>query len=337
MMLTHKTMITLSAETQAQLHLSSENTLSQQNILTRLQQESTDSVMQQACLHALLLNDLYHGLFILPAPKPSPPPPSLFNQWLFYGLALAGTIYALASGFNGIVSFLMLSSSFPSWVIVFAGLCFSILSIALFYGFGLVSIAEDLNITLTESRHMLDAMAEQKILLRQIKDHLLAEQAQEQRLKQTQPNLELRSASERHQIALMLLARYRALEQIRDLYTEHVSDIPVHILTFGIEVVLAMVFFNGGFASGQALAMALIGAFMSSVSTTFWPVILISVVVAVSVLSLYWFVQRPQLETLIGRWLGRDPEKIALLFDQSDLQAFESLVETSRTTGCATL
>ena len=95
-----------------------------------------------------------------------------------------------------------------------------------------------------------------------------------------------------------------------------------------IFIFIGLVFFSGGFFTGQSLALALLGLFCASISASFWPILLVSIAVGLAALSVYWFVERPELEKLVGRWFGRDPEKIELLQDDSDRYELQTMLST---------
>ena len=50
-----------------------------------------------------------------------------------------------------------------------------------------------------------------------------------------------------------------------------------------------------------------------SIAATAWPILLSSVAVGLAAFSVYWFVERPGIENLIGRWRGLDKEKVDML------------------------
>jgi hypothetical protein len=81
-----------------------------------------------------------------------------------------------------------------------------------------------------------------------------------------------------------------------------------------------LLFFGGGFLAGQTVALFVLGLFMTSISPTFLPVILFSVVVGLAALSLYWCIQHGELSNIISGWFGLDANTIAQLSDVAYMQ-----------------
>ena len=74
--------------------------------------------------------------------------------------------------------------------------------------------------------------------------------------------------------------------------------------------VAGVLFFGGGFFAGESLALAIAGLFVVPALVPLWLVFVASTTVGLSAFSIYWFVERPGLENLVGRWMALDKDKI---------------------------
>jgi len=108
----------------------------------------------------------------------------------------------------------------------------------------------------------------------------------------------------------MLCIRYDALDKARNAYTRSLENRYLIAAKFVMAAIAGVSFFGAGFFAGQSLSMWIASSVAGTVSVTFWPIILVSVVVGIAALCLYWFTQRPGLMNLVGRWFGLDKDKI---------------------------
>ncbi|MCP0912813.1 hypothetical protein NKV53_00240 [Legionella sp. 27cVA30] len=266
-------------------------------------------------LRAALLEDL-HGSFFeneeidntneLPAPW--------YNKVQFVALLIAGTVLAICEGFDGIAAILGMFEAVPSSVIFIAGLAFSFLSVVVFYGFDLLAISSNLGVKLQESSQLID------VFLRQIEQiKLLRKKIDEYYPKVEQLSGEdaLNELNSLKEMIAMLKHRYKSMDEAREIYKTRLHAPHIRIMKLVIAAVTGVLFFGGGFFAGQSLAMAIAGFFVASVAPTFWPILLVSVAVGLAALYTYWFIERPGLENLVGRWFGLDQEKIDALADEA--------------------
>ena len=119
------------------------------------------------------------------------------------------------------------------------------------------------------------------------------------------------------QMLAMLASRYDALDDSRKAYLAALDSPVLQAAKFFTAAVTATFFFGGGFFAGQTLALAVAGLFVATASATFLPVVVASAVVGLAALSLYWFVQRPALDNIVGEWMGLDKERIDILADRA--------------------
>ena len=273
--------------------------------------EAMNNRWLEASLHAAVLQDLHNNLS-KNQQQEIPNDTPWWKRILFTCLKIAGSLYALCAGFDGITAFLALFTSIPAWAIVLSGFLFSILSIAVFYGFDLVTIASNLNISFNESRQLLDLLQDEIKWIKKIKQHLLAQ-------------IQYDASEQPQKIIAALLACESKFAQDRKIYQQMGEGAAIWLLNCMVSGIIGVVFFSGGFFTGQSLALAVFGLFFTSISATFWPILLISIVVGLAALSIYWFVERPALQNLVGSWFGRDPEKIAQLLDSSDFEELEAM------------
>ncbi len=229
---------------------------------------------------------------------------SWVNRALFIYLGIAGSLLALCEGFDGIASILGTFTAVPTITIFAAGLAFSLVSVFLFYVFDLVDIAKQLEVSFGKSTQLLDVFLREVNQLNRLR--LCIEESY------LEKSTDAAMRSQYQEMIVMLTLRYQALEEARKAYNKALENpsLFLHIAKITTSTMTAVIFFGGGFFVGQTLALTLAGLFVASVSPIFWPVIVGSAIVGLAALSLYWFIERPGLENLVGYWLGLDKENI---------------------------
>lgn len=256
-------------------------------------------------LRAALLQDLFNSIPV--SSELSENVDLQSNEALFRFLTIAGTIVAICEGFDGIVSIIGLFPAVPQLFIFIAGIVFAALSVIVFCGFDLVAISKNLGVDIDKSHQLIDVFLEQVEQINKLREVIaicsLREGLEEQKILLQMSN--------------MLTTRYSALDAARETYE---SDLNAPYLTTAkliTSAVAGVLFFGAGFFSGQSLALAVAGLFSSSVSAICWPIIIASSVVGLAAFSIYWFVERPGLESLVSRWHGMDEEKIHAFTDDN--------------------
>ncbi len=277
-------------------------------------QQTHDRFLKET-MRALLLDKLLESLLSPTAlsAKINKKKPDWGAYLKYILLGLAGTIYAICDGFDGLTSILFLLPGVPLWSIFVMGIAFSTLSVAVFFGFDLVDISTNLDVKLSHSRHLLDVLVEQTETITQIRKQIkhLYKMADQDEL------------TELHDLVNMLMLRFGELDDARKIYTDELDKTYLKGLKLTVAAISGILYFSYGFFSGQSFLINLAVFFGLSAMTGFWPVLAAGMVVGLSALSIYWFLARPAIENLVGRWLGFDEDKIALL-------AGEDLVEKQR-------
>ncbi|KTD18113.1 hypothetical protein [Legionella jordanis] len=224
-------------------------------------------------------------------------------------LAVAGTVYFGCEGFDGISAIMGIFSSVPTFAIFLAGSVFAILSIVVFYSFDLVEISKNLGVKFSNSPKKLDILYSEFKKIKALRS-LLSHPASKT----------IEQVNEDLQLAKMLMARHKDLDKERLKLMEALNNPYLRfgkMLTAGIA---GVIFFSGGFFSGQTVALAIAGLFMGSVSAAFPPVLIASILVGLAAFSVYWFVERPGIENLISRWMHLDKNKIDALCDSEAVE-----------------
>ena len=233
-----------------------------------------------------------------------------WRGWMqFWHLVIAGTILALCQGFDGITSILGLFSSLPTILIFGVGLTFALFSVVVFYAFDLVEISKNIGLKVKKSHQLLDVLLAQADCLNKI-----AQGADDHLLDVSDPE-ELDSLSE---LLEMLVVRYRSLSIARDRYKKNFDEHPMQFAKGLAASIVGILYFGGGFFAGQSLGIAVTGLFTVSAVATFWPVVMTSMLAGIAALSVYWFLERPGIENLVGRWFGMDKDKVGALSDAVD-------------------
>jgi hypothetical protein len=225
----------------------------------------------------------------------------------FVLLTGAGILVAACQGFDGIVTMLSFFT-LPSLFILAAGFIFSLFSIAVFCMLDLVKISESLGIKLNDSYHALDVYLFQ---LRQIK--AIRKKIDAYYLAELSPN----DLEQLEQMLSMLQKRFRSLVESSKQFDQALNSENMQIAKSIISGVSGLLFFGSGFFAGQSVALFVAGMVFSPMTSIFWPVIIFSAVVGGAALSIYWYVERPELKKLVSDWFGLNEESVEQLCDKN--------------------
>lgn len=252
---------------------------------------------------------------------------SWLNYAKFFALTLAGIVFFGCEGYDSIATFMGIFN-LPGLLVMSLALGFSLLSITVFFGFELVEISNNLNVELKSMPWALDTYYNQLVTIRALRK-VVAEKI---------------PADENHQIRMeqyliiirMLKKRFDELDEARDKYRHAHQNLVLRLAKIIASVLAGILYFGGGFFAGQSVAIVVIGLILgSAVHPGFWPVIALSIVVGLAAFSIYWFVQRPGLQSLMARWVGLDEQKIDALCSarqkQEDLTALNGLEHYAET------
>jgi len=234
------------------------------------------------------------------------------KKFLFGLLAFAGTIVAICEGFDGIVSILGTFTAIPAIVTLTAGLAFSALSVIVFYGFDLLAISSNLGVKIANSPNLIDVLVEEVEQIEAIRKNIDDSYADES----SSENLELLK-----DIAVMLKVSNDALDDARASYKNDLNNPSLNTMKSAVAAVTGVLFFGSGFYSGQSLALGVAALFSTSAAVPMAPIILTSLIVGIASFAIYWYVERPGLENLVGRWCGLDKENIDKLADEELVDA----------------
>ncbi|KTD64746.1 coiled-coil domain-containing protein [Legionella spiritensis] len=229
------------------------------------------------------------------------------NKIKLLGLAIAGIVYFGCEGFDGVTALLGIFN-LPALTIFLVGIGFSLLSIVVFCAFDLVEISHNLGVDFKSSRKIIDIYLEEikslKAIRRTIRDNY----------SNSQSDAEITQYLELIEI---LQKKHEMLNEARQQLQKSLNKPWLKAGKIATAGIAGIIFFSGGFFAGQTVALAVGGLFAAGALTpTFWPIILASVLVGLAALSVYWFVERPGIENLIGRWVGLDKEKIDTFCDK---------------------
>ena len=227
------------------------------------------------------------------------------NKILFGILAVAGIIFFGSEGFGGVYD-IAKDFNMPNLPVFIVAVPFLLLSCIVFCAFDLVEISENLGVDLKSSTKMIDVYLSQ----------LNAIKALRTKINNNFVNKSLSEIEEYIALLKSLQQRFKLLQENGEALQKALNNPVLKGAKLVVAAVAGILFFSGGYFAGQTLAMAFLLFFMASVSSTFWPVIVISVIVGLASLSIYWFVERPGIENLVGRFFGRDKNKIQEFCDE---------------------
>lgn len=260
----------------------------------------------------LLLEKLDHACLVdlceslaLPVEKPVVTKKKRWRAWAKTALViLAGTIYFAFEGFDGIASMLGLTT-LPSLPIVFFGLAFAALWTTVFFLVELRELSNRLGVKFKSATNIVDVYLRQMNMMKAIRKKIDSDYT-------SRDEAEL---NQRKAILAMLLYRLDAMEAARDSMKQALNRPILKLCKYSMALLTGVVIFTGGFMAGQTVALAFAGLIVATVSSTAWPVMLVAAIAGLAAFSYYWYVNRHDIENLIGRCIGLDKEKISALCD----------------------
>ena len=290
----------------------SSNEIDRDELVAWLKQQSDDQAEAQLLLESLraaLLEDLHESLTLSDERRQMSKrnAPRWYHNVQFYLLATAGALLAICAGYSGITAILG-TFAVPAAIAAGFGVIFAGVSLAFFYHFDRVEMSKIFGTKLGQPRQMLDVCLNQVLHIKNLRKDI------DERYAKTVDSNELQALLE---MVKMLSLRYQALDCARQAYTKKLNNPyfkAVKIATATIEGGLVLA---GGFFAGKSIALAIAGLFVVSVSATFWPILVASIVLSLAALSVYCVMQRPGYENRIGRLLGVDKTKIDAFADSS--------------------
>lgn len=244
-------------------------------------------------------------------------PSTWFAKLKLVLLTLVGVIFAACEAFDSI-STMMGVFSLPSIAILLVGITFSVLSISIFSGYQLIQVAEQFGVRWSDASHLLDLHLRQlnsiKAIRRMINTQVLSE-------------LSLTELNDLKTTIAMLQHRFVALKEASRLY-HNVLASPLVRITRGIfSAISGVLFFGSGFCAGQSVSTFVLGLFLGGVTSSFWPVILFSVAIGLVAFTLFWFIQRLEINKWISSWFGLDEDKMEKLLNTERLETEENKLD----------
>lgn len=257
-------------------------------------------------LYAAVLIDLNNSLL----PKKLPPPPkkkiSKRSVAKLILLILAGIIFYGCEGFDGITAILSITI-LPPLIIFGAGIIFSILSVTIFFVLDLVEISKNLGIDLVDAPEVVNIYTQQIDMIKSIRKKIDAIFSKNNNIEEIENDILLLT---------ILINRYHALEDYRAVLKKFSNNSKLEMAKIATGLITGIIFFSGGFYAGQTVALAFAGLIGVALSGTAAPILITSIIVGLAALCIYWFVEKPGMESLIGQFIGLDKEKIEQLIDE---------------------
>ncbi|GGI84342.1 hypothetical protein [Legionella impletisoli] len=255
-----------------------------------------------------LLQDLRQSFSHEPlTPQPKQP---WYRKATFFGLAIAGTLLAICEGFDGVASLFGLLPAISPLFLIGAGVVFSILSVAVFYGFDLAGISDNLGVKFKQTPKLLDVLLEQTAEIKKLRKYI------DSHFHKAKTAEEL---DEMRMMIRMLRGRYEALQGAREEYQRSLNNPVINTTKSVVGVLTGVLFFSGGFFTGQSLGIAIAGLMGVSAAVTFPPILILSVLAGLAAFSLYWYLEKPGVENLVSDWFGLNKEKIEQFSDENEV------------------
>lgn len=287
--------------------------------LTATDQPKARSNYQMECLYRALLEDIRDGLETKPQPVKQQAPASWLHNLNPIILTSACVLFFGSEGFDGLFAMLGLFSH-PALVFFLAGIVYSTVSVFILYLGHMQEMANVLDISVTELPAMLETYLDELALIKAIR-------------KQISSRKSLTNGDDEQVLIALLMHRFQSLTESRkELALIQNNDSSLSAAKTIVSLITGIIFFNSGYFAGETLAIELGQLIFGSMAAGSWPVILTSLIVGLAAFSVYWIVERPDMEDLISRWFGMDQSKITQLCDETSMEKQnQKLVEVKHT------
>ena len=216
-------------------------------------------------------------------------------------LMLAGTLYFGCEGFDGATAMLGIFS-LPASLLLAGGLIFSLISVLVFYSFDLVEIASNLGVQTREAPALIDLCIKEAKLLKKARDKITFNYY----------DATIEELQEYQALLPVITQRYEALMTVQKKLLAALDNDMLKIVSSAVSITAGILFFAGGFFSGQTVALAMVTAILGAAAAvpTFWPVLVFSLIVGIAAFGVYWYVERPGVELFVSKKFGLDKEQI---------------------------
>lgn len=272
-------------------------------VLNNLKTKDQPKLFLLESLKASLLRDLRCSLTDTEKKQKQIIPPSktsIFSRAMFWFLTIGGTFLAICEGYDGIVSLLPLVT-IPMWVGQLALSVFAALSVVAFYAFDLGQVSENLGVTLPEVRRMLDVLFDQSQEINLIRKKIKKSNSSLEELNYCSSVLDMLSKCQ-----IELNARQKE-------FTSRFDNRYLFAAKIVAAVVTGLMYFSGGFFISQIPSVAFFALVGITLTATAWPVIVVSTAIGLAAFGVYWYVQRPGVDSFVANLFGLDKKKIEAL------------------------
>jgi hypothetical protein len=232
-------------------------------------------------------------------------------------LSLAGTLVVASEGFDSITA-MMGMLSVPSLVTFLVGFSFSIFSVAVLHGLELYQIAKNLGVRVKDASKMLEACNSQLDEIKSIRRKIASVPL---------TSMSSSELAEREKILAMLAKRCSEVSQTSKYFVKALNGKGMKVVKYLVTGLAGFLFFGSGFFAGQSVAVFVLNMFYGAVASTFWPVILFSVLVGLASLAIFWIVENEGVSQLISKWFRLDREKIDRVCDKEKLEQEENKLQ----------
>lgn len=282
------------------------NCLDQEQLLEILTHWDTKGKSNRFLLESLrtsLLKDLSQALLRSKEKEVENPPKkaSFFAKLKFGALMVGGTILAICEGYDGIISFFPLVTM-PVWLGQIILGVFALLSVLTFYAFELDQISENIGVKLPEIRRLLDVLVEQSKEVNLIRKKI--------KLMNSDDEDELNRLSA---IVEMLIHTQNELNALKEEFNDGFNNPYLNIVKIAATVVTGVIYFSGGFFASQIPSVSFFALLGITLTVSAWPVVVASTLIGLAAFGVYWYVQRPAVDSLVANLFGLDKNKIQSL------------------------
>lgn len=250
--------------------------------------------------------------------NPSPQAKSR-GYWIVFGLiSLLGAAVSGCEGFD-LMSTILSTFSVPSIYVLVCSLGLSLVSIAMFYTLNLLYVAHVLGLNIVASTKLLDnALTEIQLigaLRRNLSQQLVCASAEDKVVIQ--------------RMMSQLAVQIQEINKARTSFNDMANNPWFILLKHLIAAIAAFLFFCSGFCAGQTASMFILTLCLGSVVTpTFWPVLLVSVLMGLLTMGLYSLTQHDGFTQVVSGWFGLDAGKMDQLnhlveTEQDEMKTFD--------------
>ncbi|MDP3559202.1 MAG: hypothetical protein Q8R79_02455 [Legionellaceae bacterium] len=264
----------------------------------------------------LLLEDTLHTLHSPKNKSTLPPQKRLWQKVIFIVLGITGAIYALFEGLGGMAAFLSAIFSVSPIIIGFT-IGFALLSLLAFFAFEMRLVANNLGLSYAGGPDIIKNCLEQVDLLNKITNSLSKKLTKKNQELYASENISAAQLESYRKLLAQLDAHRKTLHEQAEMMQAALNSWKMKSLQWGIAGLIGIIYFSAGYLTGEAVVFDFLIA-VCLLSIPSWIGILLGVIGGISLLCMYIFLQKPEVDSLVAQLSkGLDMEKVEVLAEKT--------------------